>query len=311
METTTDFQHADRRFGYVREIPKNAEETRIIPFVLSSSRKDRHGTVLNIDGWALDDYKANPLIGYMHEIYGRSFLGSSDPDSVIGKNVGIRFEGEKEKKQMIGDTNFETDDINVKADKIFRKVIFGSLRSVSVGFEPIGKGNWGKGSEAIDGEDPTYYFAGQELLEYSIVNIPSNPDAVQRKVSENAAAAINYALKQLGSKFRKSKIEEMRVQDLLDLLDGKDLDIRTTDPDKIRKMLSEKEAIEDLRNIFNEQREKRNELTELMNYYRQCSEIIAVTLNDLGNEDENINTRDNDNDLILLTRSKLALMANK
>jgi hypothetical protein len=301
---TNNFQIKQRRVGVVRAIPEKAEETRIIPFILSSSGRDRHGTILSIEAWSLDNYRNNPIVGYMHEIYGSRF-SESDPDSVIGKNVGIKFEGDKE-KLMIGDTHFEPGEVNLKAEKIFRKILFQSLRAVSVGFEPLGKGSWGKGAEAIDGENPTYYFAGQELLEYSIVTIPSNPDAVQRHVSENAAAAINYALQQLGGKFRQGKIKEMRVKDLLTFLDGKDIDIRESDPDKIRKMLSEREAIDDLRQIFRDQAEKRNELADLMDYYKQCSEIIADALSHPKNKDES-GVRESDNDLILLTRSKLAL----
>ena len=34
--------------------------------------------------------------------------------------------------------------------------------------------------DVIDGKNPTYYYAGQELLEVSVVNIPSNPEALKK-----------------------------------------------------------------------------------------------------------------------------------
>lgn len=51
---------------------------------------------------------------------------------------------------------------------------------MSVGFLPQGKGKWGKGEESLDGDKPTYYYAGQELLEVSVVNIPANPNAIKK-----------------------------------------------------------------------------------------------------------------------------------
>lgn len=293
----TNFQTRQVRPGYVRAIPDNVEETRTIPFTISTAGVDRHGTVLNPDGWSLYNYRKNPIVGFMHDVYGS--WDQFNADNVIAKNVGIEFDA----KDMVGQTKFEPEAINLQAEKIFRKVIFGSLNAASVGFDPVGQGMWGQGSESIGGENPVYYFAGQELLEYSIVTIPSNPDAVKR-MRESANAALSYAIRQLSDKFTKGKIEEMRVADVLILLDGKDLEIRNTDPDKVRKMLDEREAIDDLRAVFVAQAEKRNELSELMAYYNQCAEIISEALSH-----KKTITPDQDADLVLSTRAKLALMA--
>jgi hypothetical protein len=45
----------------------------------------------------------------------------------------------------------------------------------------------------------------------------------------------------------------MRVCDVLDLLDGKDLEIRETDPDKIRKMILDEMALKDAADIIEKQ----------------------------------------------------------
>ena len=77
-------------------------------------------------------------------------------------------------------------DLNEKADKIFRKVKFGSLKAVSVGFAPTGRGHLG---DETRGEDPdVYYYDGQELLEVSVVNIPSNKNAVKRAFGTDVEA---------------------------------------------------------------------------------------------------------------------------
>ena len=190
------------RFGFVREIKKNAEETRTVEFVISDETRDRHGSVLNIDGWNLDNYKKNPVVGYQHEIYGGWFK-DSNPDSIIGTgNVFI------EKKELIGEVKFEPEKINPLAEKIFQKVLIGTLRATSVGFIPVGKGNYGKDSEGPGEANETYYYAGQELLEFSIVNIPSNPKATKRAIFKQfSMILLQY--------FKKEELEKMTVAELL------------------------------------------------------------------------------------------------
>ena len=47
---------------------------------------------------------------------------------------------------------------------------------------PVGDGHRGNKD---DGEDPElYYYHGQELLEISVVNIPSNPEALKERAFE-------------------------------------------------------------------------------------------------------------------------------
>lgn len=233
-------------FGQVRKIDKNAEETREIVFTLSTATRDAHHTVLNQNGWDLERYKKNPVIGYMHNLYG-DLCSGPDPDAVIGRTSEIWIEsanerGLNEDLALRAVAAFEPAEINVLAEKVFRKLLFGSLNAASVGFMEKGKGRWGDGEEAQGRENETYYFAGQELLEWSVVNIPSNPDGVKRAMREQTATALAYAHRALGGRFRLSQIENMRVRDVLDLLDGKDIEIRETDPEKVRKMLEEIEA---------------------------------------------------------------------
>lgn len=190
------------RFGFVREIRAEAEKDRIVPFTISDSTRDRHGTILNMEGWNLDNYKRNPIVGYQHEVYG-SWIGDTNPDSVIGTgNVYIK-DGE-----LIGEVKFEPEKVNPLAEKIFQKVMIGTLRATSVGFIPIGKGTYGKDKEGPGQENETYYYAGQELLEFSIVNIPSNPKATKRKIFDQFGhILLNY--------FKKEELEKMTVAELL------------------------------------------------------------------------------------------------
>lgn len=202
-------------FGTVRAFdPATVEKTRTIEFVISTNTRDRHGTILPVDKWQLDNFNANGIVGYQHNVYGGDLCNAPDPDDVIGSGRAW-IEGD----QLIGSVTFEPAEINPKAEKIFRKVLAGTLKATSVGFNPIGDGTWGIGEESERGTNPTYYFAGQELLEFSIVNIPSNPDALRRSLRNQASDAIAYIYRQLNGDYRFSQIEEMTVRQVIDLLD--------------------------------------------------------------------------------------------
>lgn len=199
--------------GYVRRLSENVEETRTIEFVATDNTRDGHKSVLPIDKWDLERFDNNGIIGYQHNVYG-DLCGNDDPDKVIGKGQA-RIENDK----MIVAITFEPSDLNPLAEKIFRKIRFGSLNAVSVGFTETKPGHWGEGDEARDGVRPTYYYDGQELLEVSVVNIPSNKNALKRGFRDNTVDAINFIYRALDGCFRYSEIEDMKVRDILDLLE--------------------------------------------------------------------------------------------
>jgi len=170
-----------RRWNDAPEIRKVDEEARTVEFVASDNSVDSYGTVLPVDKWDLKRYESNGIVGYMHDVYGDSFTKSADPDDVIGKGVAFVEDG-----KLIVRITFEPADLNPKSDKIFRKLQFGSLHAVSVGFRATAKGHMGDESR---GENPNvYYYDGQELLEVSVVNIPSNANALKRSIEEERAS---------------------------------------------------------------------------------------------------------------------------
>lgn len=156
------------------EVRKAESDERKLTFVASDGSRDTAGTVLNVNGWDLERFNRNGIIGYQHKVYG-GYDDTENPDNVIGKGYAY-VEGGK----LMVDVEFEPAEINPLAEKIYQKLLFGSLKAVSVGFLPIGRGSWGKGEESLEGDNPTYYYAGQELLEVSVVNIPANPNALRK-----------------------------------------------------------------------------------------------------------------------------------
>jgi hypothetical protein len=206
-------------FGEIRGIPGDVQQTRIIPFAVSSYKRDRHGTVLNQDNWQLDSYKRNPVVGFQHHLGSGSLFSEPNPDYIIGKSVNIYFEGSGRDKKLVADCQFEPPAINPLAEKVFQKCLFGSLRSASVGFIPQGQGHYGEGSEGRGAEEETYYFEGQELLEWSIVSIPSNTDAVKKSMAEAPAGVQNYAFNSL-NQFSPGMLKELNQEEILILLDA-------------------------------------------------------------------------------------------
>lgn len=272
------------QFGQVRAIPQNVEETRTIEFVISSNTKDRHGTVLPVDKWQLDRFNANGIVGYQHNVYGGDLCNAPDPDQVIGKGRAW-VEGD----QLIGSVEFEPAELNPLAEKIFRKVLFGTLQATSVGFNPTAPTYFGQGEEARGGKNQTEYYAGQELLEFSIVNIPSNPDALKRSMRDQASNAISYIYRQFGGQFRFADIEDMSIRNVLELLEKTPEERALSVKVEMEVTLDNSEA--------NTPPENPDENLNPDNLEPETSNLELAQ-------------REFDEDLILITRSKLALTAN-
>ena len=157
------------------ELRAQDPDRRMVEFIASTNAVDSYGTVLPVDKWDLARYAKNGVVGYQHDIY-----YSDDPDNVIGRGEAFA-DGDA----LVIRIFFEPAEINRKAEKVYQKVLFGSINAVSVGFTPTAEGHWGR---SADGEDPdVYYYNGQQLLEVSVVNVPSNPDAVKRSAAEELA----------------------------------------------------------------------------------------------------------------------------
>jgi len=187
---------------------KGNEENRTVTFVASTYDKDRHGTILNQKNWNLDNFNANPIIGYQHNVYGES--ATPNPDDQLGYGRAY-----VEGKELLIDITFEPADINPLAEKIFKKIQHGSLRAVSVGFVPL-KNEEGKYGEERDG---AFYFHGQELLEVSVVNIPSNPKALKKSLDEMNEEEMRNYIKSLSEETEQTETEIAEEEKYI----GKDL----------------------------------------------------------------------------------------
>jgi len=215
--------------GQIRAFDRSkAEETRTVQFVISSSDKDRHRSVVNMDNWNLENFNANPIVGYQHNVYGGNMCTPDDPDDVIGSGRAW-VEETNGRKELIGEVTFEPADVNPKAEKIFRKVLNGTLRATSVGFLEMGKGELKKQTDNQGNViDQTYYFAGQELIEFSIVNIPSNPKALGRSLDVQEDWALQYLQRFMPETMSIAQLKNMRVAEVFEMIKGK-IEVKETE----------------------------------------------------------------------------------
>ncbi|MBK8853069.1 MAG: HK97 family phage prohead protease [Saprospiraceae bacterium] len=170
-------------------------------FIISTERKDSHGTIIKMDGWQIDDFNRNGAFYYQHQTSG-GFLTEANPDNALGTAKAF-----KDGNNLLGRANFEPKEINELAEKILKKVDFGTMRGTSVGFIPE-SGNWGNEKE---GQDPeTYYFTSQRLVEFSIVHIPSNPDAVKKSLESLDTFLLSVKDNHKSEGFKKDLERKMR-----------------------------------------------------------------------------------------------------
>ncbi len=144
------------------EVKKLAERT--YEFTASTMAQDRDGEVIDAEGWELKNFKKNPVIMYAHDYQALP----------IGKASRVWVSDGKLKNTV----EFPPAGTYEFADIVERLVNTGYLKTESVGFIPK---KWDDG----DGEKaPKRRYTKQELLEISIVPIPSNPEALREAVEK-------------------------------------------------------------------------------------------------------------------------------
>ena len=166
-----------RAFGSI--VTKATDDgVRRATFIASTEARDRHNSIIMLPAWKkrLARFNSNGIIAYQHHTSsGWLELTPFNPDYIIGTGRAY-IEGENLMCEVI----FENSETNPLAQKIWNKVEAGILKAMSVGFIPH-DGHWG---DPDAGEDSgTFYFTDVELVECSIVNIPSNYEALKRDVS--------------------------------------------------------------------------------------------------------------------------------
>jgi HK97 family phage prohead protease len=135
-------------------------------FRASTNDIDRHGTIVEPRGIDTANYSANPVFMWGHDAYG-SGGGPPDLENVLGRVIDYR----KDDSAFDIEVEWAEHDRAVMARDLVRA---GFLSAVSVGFIPDPDSMT---TRSIEGSEVPVYNR-TELVEVSLVPVPSNPNAI-------------------------------------------------------------------------------------------------------------------------------------
>lgn len=141
---------------------------RRVRFVISTGSTDREGDVIDPNGWDLSAYRRSPVVLWAH----------SHRDLPIAKCTDIGVRGDK----LEAVAEFAPADMLPFAETVLQMLRGGFLSATSVGFRAT------KYAHVASG----IHFMEQELLEFSVVPVPANAEALMVGRGANLAAVKSW-----------------------------------------------------------------------------------------------------------------------
>lgn len=239
---------------------KSAEDGSI-EVTISTKAKDRYGDIVEPKGCIFENFLNNPVVTFAHDYH-------SIP---IGKAEGITINDEG----VFSKVRFAPGEVNPIAPYVKNAYEQGFMRAWSVGFSPIEK-------EPIIGEDGVqtgWRYTKWELLEFSAVPIPANPET-------------GTHLKGLLRKVEKYEKEEYQEEEKVDdkkKVNDKEAAEKTIDKEEVDEGLTLKEILD--KTLYFE--DKLQEIGEKLD-----SILIFLKNIDKLNGEENEPTKTTDEDIL-------------
>jgi HK97 family phage prohead protease len=144
--------------SYSTKVTRASDDSGNVTFAINTSAVDSYGTVIEPSGVDLTRFKTNPVVLFNH-----------NHDQPIGIATNVFERGGK----LYAEVKFDEEDSF--AANIARKVRDGFIRGASIGFQynelPVDKE-----VEGLDRAVP--HFESTELMEFSVVSVPSNQEAL-------------------------------------------------------------------------------------------------------------------------------------
>lgn len=166
------------------------EENRTVEFVISTNSYDRYKDRVKPSGCKSDAYMRNPVVLIDH---------SYKAENVVATSIDISIEED----YITSIAKFPKEGISEKSDMVFEKLKAGLLNAVSIGFKPL---------KYMRNEAGGYDIEEWELLEYSIVAVPANGEALQvGKSYEELDEAIKKALKSYFEEASQSDVDIEKI----------------------------------------------------------------------------------------------------
>lgn len=142
-------------------------DSRQVKFTISTGAVDRDNDTVAVGGWQLNAFLANPVVLWSH----------MSEELPIGKCVAIGVEGDALKAVV----EFVPEDVPMvgpKAQALLRMCQLGFISATSVGFRPLKFNVSNERDDDGNSWSPPIDFISQELMEFSLCSIPSNPEAL-------------------------------------------------------------------------------------------------------------------------------------
>lgn len=149
-------------------------EGRVLQYTITDETVDRYGDIVRAAGLDVTGYQKNPTILYIHE----------HRQLPVGKTIKLEFDAQAKKWVAWGLFMDDRVDTTGVAKSVFNMASNGFLPGCSIGFMPkkinypnaqdrvtMGLGDWGV--EILE----------SDLLEWSPVTIPANPNAIQEGIN--------------------------------------------------------------------------------------------------------------------------------
>jgi len=143
---------------------------------VSTEAVDRVGDIIRAKGWQLDNYKKTGAPVLFGHDYNRPPIGNAVEMEIQRKGLWsvTRFHGKTQ----------DSRDLAMLARE-------GIMRSWSVGFNPLDEPEMRKDEK---GNFAGYTFNRSELLEYSLVSVPANPEAVSKALHMEKRGLISHRM---------------------------------------------------------------------------------------------------------------------
>ena len=156
------------------QLTAEIETEKGFPWTLSTFDIDRFGERIDPQGWDFKRYMQNPVVEWAHRY----------DIPAIGKIEGLTIDDEG----LHGLVFFNSKDFDAFGWSIGERVKAGVIRAGSVGFRVIEIEIPSK-DDSKDGT--SLIFRKQELLEFSICNVPANPYALAKTISNEQLSVSN------------------------------------------------------------------------------------------------------------------------
>ena len=192
--------------------------------IVSTDDVDRHGEIVDIDGISLDNYEKNPVVMWAHDY-------SLPP---IAKTLEIKKVKKGKKMLLVAVMEFATT-ISDLAREVYNLYKGGFLNTFSIGFIPD-----------YDAIQENRYLKS-ELLEYSAVPIPANPNALLLAKAKGLDTSIldSYTLAMNIQNILQKEVGDLTLNEV-EILKSNVSELTDEQKEKFASVLVEKDANEDI-----------------------------------------------------------------